>query len=433
VAAGDARPRVAPAADLLWDPLLFCVAVYLLTSVGRVHQLFPLPMLVRPAILSGLCAILIYWADKQPIRRGNLLWHSTTRYLLALLAWMILSVPGALVRGTSFELVFDSFVKTVLMYVVVAGGVRGPRDVERLMAVYLAGATIYAWVVITRFELGGGDNWRLGHLYYYDANDFATFAVTAMPLGLYFVHAARRMASRLLSAGALAILTLAFVRSGSRGGFIALVAVSVFVVARYTSIALRWRLAATAVVTLLVVGTASERYWEQMGTILSDADYNRTDESGRLQIWSRGVGYMLQNPVLGVGPHNFQAAEGMLSEFSDRQQFGVGVRWNAPHNSYLMVGAELGFPGLAIFVLLIGSAFAALGRANRVEQAEVRHGAGRPPLAPALTAALIGFVVGAFFLSLAYSEILFTLIALAIGLEKVTAGRAISARGGPRW
>jgi len=45
-----------------------------------------------------------------------------------------------------------------------------------------------------------------------------------------------------------------------------------------------------------------------------------------------------------------------------------------------------------------------------------------PPTAvtPALTASLLGFVVGAFFLSLAYSEMLYTLIALAAGLRKVT-------------
>ena len=36
-----------------------------------------------------------------------------------------------------------------------------------------------------------------------------------------------------------------------------------------------------------------------------------------------------------------------------------------------------------------------------------------------LTASLIGFVVGAFFLSLAYTEMLYTLIALAVGLQKV--------------
>src|SRR2546422_3867707 len=35
-----------------------------------------------------------------------------------------------------------------------------------------------------------------------------------------------------------------------------------------------------------------------------------------------------------------------------------------------------------------------------------------------LTASLLGFVVGSFFLSLAYSEVLYTLIALAVGLQK---------------
>jgi hypothetical protein len=34
-------------------------------------------------------------------------------------------------------------------------------------------------------------------------------------------------------------------------------------------------------------------------------------------------------------------------------------------------------------------------------------------------ASLIGFVVGGFFLSLAYSEMLYVLVALAVGLHKV--------------
>jgi O-antigen ligase len=417
-------PPATAARDLKWDLLLLCVAGYLLTSIGRVHQLFPIIGLFRPAILTGLIATLLYIADARWDRRASLVWGSTTKYLLALLVWMILTLPGALVRGMSFELVFDSFSKTVLMYFVVTGAVRGPRDIERLIGAYLAAASIYAFVVITRFDLGSGDNWRLGHLYYYDANDFATFAVTAMPFALYFLHTGRGFMTRMLSGLSLGLLSLAFVYTGSRGGFIALIAVGAFVLARYTSIPVRWRVGATAMITVVVLGTASERYWTQMSTILSDADYNRTDESGRLQIWRRGIGYMFENPIFGVGPHNFQAAEGMLSSFSDRQQRGVGVRWNAPHNTYLQAGAELGFPGLTIFILLIASAFAALGRSSTRERALVRAGLARRQLAPPLMASLIGFVVGAFFLSLAYSEILFTLIALAVALQKVTVGPA---------
>jgi hypothetical protein len=40
-------------------------------------------------------------------------------------------------------------------------------------------------------------------------------------------------------------------------------------------------------------------------------------------------------------------------------------------------------------------------------------------LTQALTASLIGYVVGAFFLSLAYAELLYTLIALAVGVQKL--------------
>jgi hypothetical protein len=40
-------------------------------------------------------------------------------------------------------------------------------------------------------------------------------------------------------------------------------------------------------------------------------------------------------------------------------------------------------------------------------------------LAGSISAALIGFAVGGFFLSLAYSDMLYTLAALAVGLGKV--------------
>jgi O-antigen ligase len=175
-----------------------------------------------------------------------------------------------------------------------------------------------------------------------------------------------------------------------------------------------------AVVVLVLAGAASDQYWRQMGTILSDADYNQTSESGRLQIWQRGIGYMFQHPILGVGANNFGMAEGTLSPMAERQQFGAGVRWNAAHNSLVQVGAELGLPGLALFIAIIATAFAALARPRRRPGVERDVQEPSPELRQALTASLIGFVVGAFFLSLAYSEMLFTLVAMAVSLTKVT-------------
>src|SRR5947209_6449458 len=237
----SARPRAAgpDLTDRGWDALMVCLAGYILTSVGRVHQLFPVVELVHPAIVLGLLGVLLYVVDARADRRAAHLLVPTTKCLLVFLFWMILSIPGALRPGASFELVFNNFIKTALMYVIVAGSVRGVRDVERLAFTYLVGAVVYSAVVVTRFNLGSGDAWRLGRLYYYDANDFATFVVTAMPFGVYFLHAGRRPAVRMFAAAGLGLLTLGFVWSGSRGGFIALGAVVIFIGIGYSAIPFR--------------------------------------------------------------------------------------------------------------------------------------------------------------------------------------------------
>lgn len=409
----------AEAVDQRWDPLLVCVAAFTLTSVGRVHQLFGVLQPFRLAILTGLLALGFYAVDLLEERRLRHVFVPTTKYVALLLFWMILSVPGSLSEGVAFDTVFGNFIKTALMYVVAAAAIRGVRDVERLAAAYFASATIYAAVIVTRFDVGAGSDWRLGHLYYYDANDFATLAVTATPFGLYFLHAARRPAIRLLVAASLAVLTLAFVWSGSRGGFLALTAVGIFVVVRYREIPFRWRLSATALVLIVLLGTASDQYWQQMGTITSESDYNRTGETGRLQIWKRGIGYMMGHPVLGVGPSNFQTAEGTISPLAERQQFGIGVRWSAAHNTFIQAGAELGFPGLFFFGAILATAFRSLRQRHHHTSAGSQSGRS-PELTRALTASLIGFLVGSLFLSLTYSEMLYTLLAMVAGLHKVT-------------
>jgi O-antigen ligase len=301
------------------------------------------------------------------------------------------------------------------MFFVIAGAVRGPRDLERLFWIYFLSATLYAAVTITRFG-GGEGGWRLGELYYYDANDFATFAITAMPFGLHGLLTGRTALARGFAAAGLLFLTLAFLRTGSRGGFVALIVMGGYLLVRYTAVRVQWRLAAAGAVVVIALGAATAEYWDRMGTILSDTDYNRTDESGRLQIWQRGIGYMASYPVFGVGPGNFGFAEGTISELAQRQQYGVGVRWNAPHNSFVQVAAELGVVGLVLFVAMFVTAFKAL----RVVGWRRRTSRGEPALiSRTLAASLLGFAAGAFFLTLAYAEMLYTLLAFVAAWHKV--------------
>jgi O-antigen ligase len=89
------------------------------------------------------------------------------------------------------------------------------------------------------------------------------------------------------------------------------------------------------------------------------------------------------------------------------------------------VAAELGVPGLLLFVGWIASVFVALRRVTRSATDQAR-------LAQSLMAAFVGFVVGGCFLSLAYSDMLYTLAALAVGLQKVSRAGATAPIALPR-
>jgi len=325
------------------------------------------------------------------------------------------------------------FGKTVVMYLVLAAALRGFLDVERVAFVYLLSAGIYAAVILARFQVGA-EQWRLGSLYYYDANEFATLAVMSVPLGVYFMVRPRPLWRRLVSGTAVALLAVGFVWAGSRGGFLALLAVAVFLLVRYRGIHVRWRALTTALLALVFAATTTDTYWEKMSTILQPKDdYNVTGEQGRVKVWKRGLGYMLQHPVLGVGANNFATAEGTISPLARNATAGRGVKWSVAHNSFLQIGAELGVPGLIFFVVMMGSAFGAL---RAVQRTRLRWAPGErsPPtvqLAQALTAALVGYLVGGFFLSLAYRDLLYTLLALVVALRKSVALAAASVTSSP--
>lgn len=135
-----------------------------------------------------------------------------------------------------------------------------------------------------------------------------------------------------------------------------------------------------------------------------------------MAVWGRGMGYMADNPILGVGANAFPIAEGMISEISERQRYGIGLKWSAAHNSFVQIGAELGVPGLLAFVFLLYSGITAAWRVGR------RHpGVDRTvkSLGQAVVGAFVGFTVSGFFLSHGYSVFLYAMLGTTVGLAHV--------------
>jgi O-antigen ligase len=323
--------------------------------------------------------------------------------------------------GRSVSFLVKELVPNLLLIVLVAASVRSIRDLEWIALVNVLGACLFCLFVHLNFEIG--PDGRLGHLVYYDANDLALVLVCTIPFAIFFLLTGS-WTRRVLALASCALFVATLVKSGSRGGFLGFVAVLMYVLLAYRVIPKRVRVAAVCGAFALLTLVGSEAYWRQLGTLRNpQQDYNWSgrETAGRMEVWKRGLKYMADHPVLGVGMRNFPMAEGSLSEESKASmERGQGFKWSAAHNSFLEVGVELGVLGLAVFVTMLVAALRALRRirsgrrwsAPTTQRREVS-------LAFTLSAAFVGFIVCGFFLSAWYFSYLYMLLGLVIGLGKI--------------
>src|SRR5206468_739737 len=124
---------------------------------------------------------------------------------------------------------------------------------------------------------------------------------------------------------------------------------------------------------------------------------------------------------------------------------GTG-KWNASHNSFLEIAVELGIIGLVIFIRLLRGTMKTLHQIKmsihpRAPTVFVRNVASRRPMngpqefderghlfhiAEAVEITLWGFIVGGFFLSQAYSAMLYIMLALSLVLARLAQLRTVA-------
>jgi O-antigen ligase len=405
------------------DRLMRAVGLIVFTYIWRVQDAFPILGKIGVPVLAVAAALLFFISTRHPSRRMRLLRQPTSTLLIALLVIMVIGLPFSMWRGHSATFVLKGFLPNLFFFVLVAASVRTIRDVEWYALVNLYGALVYATVVSLFFSVGGDG--RLGGLVYYDANDFGLVMVCTIPFAVYFLSKGHRSSRRVAALIALAMFMIAMVKSGSRGGFIGLVAVMLYVLLRYRAIPSRVRLLVGVLGAALFLGLASDTYWTSMGTILHPQnDYNYTDKLGRVEVWKRGLGYMRSYPVMGVGVGAYPVAEGTSELAQELAASGRGFKWSVAHNSFLETGAELGVPGLLVFVAILGVTGLSLARLSPRGRWAPWISRREMALAQMLIGALVGFAVAGFFVSAEYFAYLYFLLGLSVGLTKLIRLRA---------
>jgi O-antigen ligase len=405
-----------------WEPFHTLLACLLLTYVWRVQDFFPLLSKIKIVTLVSAAALLVYVIRGDARHFGAVARHPAFRPAVLMLALMVLSVPGGVYPGYSFRFILEDHIKTLLVAAMLATGVQASSQVDRLAAVHVLGALLYSVMIALMFDIG--PNGRLAGLAYYDANDVGMLLVATLPLTVYFLRPAAPTWQRLLALVGAAFALLTIVKTGSRGAFLGLLAVTAAMLFGFTAFSARVRAGSVAAIAAGMLALGSQQYWAMMGTLLNpQADYNWVggEQSGRMEVWKRGMGYMADNPVLGVGANAFWVAEGRLSEMAALQQYGIGMKWSAAHNSFVQIGAELGVIGLVAFCVMLARAVLTAHRLRALAPGATPD---EVALGQALAASLVGYAVAGFFLSQAYSVFLYSVVAMIVALHHVVAARA---------
>lgn len=414
-----------------WDALLICMAAYLLVAVARTHALIPGVAAVRPAFLLAGLSLVLFMSHNAGARSLRHLRHPLALLMLFIVVWACLGVPFALVKTYTARFLLDNFFRTGVLVVLLVACVRNLHDVRRLLMTLAIGGMIYSWFAavpaVARAGVGAGG---------YDPNDSAMLIVLTMPLTVYFLIQERRFVLKLIFGLSLVVCTIAVIRTDSRGGFLALLAVIGYIIFFFRGVKPVFRMGVVGAVALVMVIAASGGYWERMESINDPDDYNYTSATGRKAIWSRAREYMVQNPITGVGANNFLAAENRHPSIRATIESGRGVSYKAAHSIWYQIGAELGFPGLAVFAGIFIASLVYLRRLSRLAKeftnSPLIQEAGG--MASALIGSLLAVAVAGTFLSNGYSPMTWGVFALVLALLKVMRldGVDVARKGGPK-
>lgn len=383
--------------------------LFIVIAVGRLTELVPglgqLP-------LAKICAVI--WLIAVVVRSAPkgmppLLSIPMVRTALALLVVAVITAPFSIWRGGSVMFLLNVGAICTLAFALICRTANAPEFAVGTLRCLVFTATMLA---LTALAFSGG---RISAGITYDTNDLAYVLVSVLPLAIGFavLNTGRK---RVTYAAIAALLVVSALLTQSRGAFLSLLTITLFMifvdlkppetpVKAGKAVSKRIsRLLVCILMGLVTWGVLPPETRERLSTVVSlKDDYNMDTENitSRGSIWKRNLSALADRPV-GFGLDTFTTVDGRY-----------GGKWKAPHNSLLQVGVELGVLGFVLFMRMYVLAWKGLGQSID-RTADGTRSIERIVLSRALRVSLASNFVAGFFLSMAYSSLLWTFLATIV-------------------
>ena len=353
------------------------------------------------AMAVGVATLAAWMLSKEP-KKFQI--NAVSGLLLAFVFWMSFANLFAMVPDLAFEKWNQSFKILLMTFVTMAL----MHNRERLHAM--------VWVIVLSLGffgvkggvftvLGGAGSrvWGPPGSFINDNNALAMALVMVLPLMRYLQLQSESKLIRLGLYGLMSLTAFSIIGSHSRGAFVGLAAMIVFLI---------WKSRQRLLFGVAIVGLVSisaffvPAHWiERMRTI----ETYQEDRSAvsRLEAWEFGLKIALERPLVGGGFRVSYDDEIFLSYMPD-SVYGHGYNF---HSVYFEVLGELGFVGLFFY---LGVIIAAWYTGSRI----ISRTRARPDLYWAndlsrmTQVSLVGFATAGAFQNLAFFDLYFHLIAI---------------------
>jgi O-antigen ligase len=404
------------------DPFHVAVLILVLLNISRLHMQFPLLKAMRPEMILTVVCVALAYAKPAFLTKRSLLETWPARGVAIFAVLVCLSALFGISLGHSAVFILNSYAKTIIFTFLIIASVRSARDLYSLVWAGVLSAGWLAYVSLFVFRLSSYQNYqRLANLDTYDANDVGLVMLVGLALSLLAFQTSRQI-GKVVCAVVLVGVGATIARSGSRGAFVGLLALGAGLIVLANRVSIVKRMGFVLAIALGMVIYAPPGYWEQMKTIENPkADYNWNTVNGRRQVALRGLGYMMQYPLFGIGINNFAKAECEISDKAKSHVTGTGIRCTPPHNAYVEAAAETGVPGGLLWIVMVPGGVVWLARMRRKVPAGWATGDQEQRFLYFCTlyfaVLLVGYAAGSFFLSFTWYDVSYYIFALLAALQ----------------
>jgi putative inorganic carbon (hco3(-)) transporter len=382
---------------------LFSILVFF-----RPYELIPaLSFLSTAAFIFAVATLAVYIPTQLSTEGSLTVLPTEVKCILVMTLIALVTMPIAKDPPTAWATFNETFIKAVLMFIVMVNVVRTRRRLMGLMWLSLSVGLYLSYTAINLYLSGEVkiEGYRVGvevKGLFGNPNDLALHLVTITPIALALAFGSRNKLMRLVYYSMTGLFIAANTVTFSRGGFLGLLAASgvlIWKLARKNR--LNISIASIAVGGLFILLAPGNYGMRILSIFVPELDPVGSSDQRR-ELLIRSLIVTARNPW-GIGIGNFPI---------------VGIRNLVTHNSFTQISSELGLLGLAAYLIFMISPFRKLGAIERTlfakEDLDWFY-----YLAIGLQASIVGYMVSSFFVSVAYNWFVYYLIAYAVAFRRI--------------